>query len=129
MVAGDSEQGEALKILARSHQAMVWTCCRQANAIRSLLREFYPAALVAFEDLTSPDALAVLGVAPTPTLGRAMSRSRLVATLRRGGRKRRVEERASEVQAALRSEQLAAPPLVEAAMGASVRSLVAVLST
>ena len=71
----------------------------------------------------------MLGVAPTPTLGRAMSRSRLVATLRRGGRKRRVEERASEVQAALRSEQLAAPPLVEAAMGASVRSLVAVLST
>jgi transposase len=129
VVAGDSEQGEALKTLARSHQAMVWSCCRQANALRSLLREFYPAALVAFEDLTSADALAVLAVAPTPALGRAVSRSKLIATLRRGGRKRRVEERASEVQAALRSEQLAAPPLVEAAMGASVRSLVAVLST
>ena len=31
VVAGDSEQGEALKTLARSHQAMVWTCCRQAE--------------------------------------------------------------------------------------------------
>ena len=32
---------------------------RQANQLRSVLREFYPAALAAFGDLTSADAIAV----------------------------------------------------------------------
>ena len=35
--------------------------------LRSALREFYPAALVAFEDLAHGDALGVLGRAPTPS--------------------------------------------------------------
>ena len=69
-VAGDSELAEAVKVLARAHQSMIWTRQRQANQLRSTLREFYPAALDAFDDLASGDALAVLRVAPTPTLGR-----------------------------------------------------------
>ena len=48
---------------------MIWSKGRQANLLRSTLREFYPAALVAFDDLASGDALEVLSVAPTPTLG------------------------------------------------------------
>ena len=63
----------------------------------------------AFDDLASGDALAVLAVAPTPALGRGLSRSKIAAALRRGGRQRRVEERAAEIQAALRTDQLAAP--------------------
>ena len=69
-VAGDSELAEAIKVLARAHQSMIWSRGRQTNLLRSTLREFYPAALVAFENLTSGDALEVLRVAPTPTLGR-----------------------------------------------------------
>jgi hypothetical protein len=127
-VAGDSEGVEAIKVLARAHQSMVWSRGRQTNLLRSTLREFYPAALAAFEDLASADALEVLRVAPTPTLGAALSRSKIAAALRRGGRQRRVDERAVEIQAALRSPQLQAPAAVASAMGASVAANVAVIS-
>jgi transposase len=43
-VAGDSELAEAVKVLARTHQSLVWTRRRQVNQLRSLLREFYPGA-------------------------------------------------------------------------------------
>ncbi len=128
LVAGDSEAVEAVKVLARAHQSMVWSRGRQANLLRSTLREFYPAALVAFDDLASPDALEVLRIAPTPTLGAGLSRSKIAAALRRGGRQRRVEERAAGIQAALRSEQLQAPATVATAMGASVAASVAVIA-
>jgi hypothetical protein len=127
-IAGDSDLAEAVKILARAHQSLIWTRQRQGNQLRSTLREFYPAALEAFTSLTSPDALAVLAVAPTPTLGRALSRSKIAASLRRGGRQRRIDERAIEIQQALRSEQLQAPELVAEAMGATVTALVAVIA-
>ena len=41
-IAADSELGEAIKTLARAHQSMIWTRQRQANQLRSTLREFYP---------------------------------------------------------------------------------------
>jgi len=125
-VAGDSELAEAVKVLARAHQNLIWTRQRQTNQLRSTLREFYPGALEAFDELASGDALAVLAVAPTPSLGRRLSLSKIASALRRGGRQRRIDERATEIQAALRAEQLEAPPMVAAAMGASVAALVAV---
>jgi transposase len=128
LMAGDSTAVEAIKILARAHQSMVWSRTRQSNLLRSTLREFYPAALVAFADLTSTDALEVLRIAPTPELGKKLSRSKIASALSRGGRQRRIQARAEEIQAALRSEQLAAPPLVASAMGASVAASVAVIS-
>jgi len=126
-VAGDSELAEALKVLARAHQSLIWTRQRQSNQLRSTLREFYPGALNAFEDLVSGDAVSVLAIAPTPALGRRLSRSKIASALRRGGRQRRVDPRALEIQAALRVPQLEAPALVATAMGASVRALVAVI--
>ena len=125
-VAGDSELGEAIKVLARAHQGLLWTRRRQLNQLRSTLREFYPGALEAFDDLGSADALAVLAIAPTPAQGRMLSRSKIAAALRRGGRQRRVDERAGTIQTALRAEQLEAPPLIANAMGTSVTALVAV---
>jgi transposase len=126
VIAGDSELGEAIKVLARGHQSMIWTRQRQLNQLRSTLREFYPAALEAFHEVGSPDALAVLAIAPTPTQGQQLSRSKIAAALRRGGRQRRTEQRAVEIQTALRTEQLQAPTLVAEAMGATVAALVAV---
>jgi len=126
-VAGDSELAEAVKVLARAHQSMIWTRQRQTNQLRSALREFYPAALEAFDDLASSDALAVLAIAPTPAQGRGLSRSKIASALARGGRRRRVEERAVEIQTALRSDQLEAPALIAGAMGVSVGALVAVI--
>jgi transposase len=126
-VAGDSELAEAVKVLARAHQTMIWSRQRQTNQLRSTLREFYPAALDAFDELAGRDALAVLAVAPAPAQGRGLSRSKIAAALRRGGRQRRIDERTVEIQTALRSEQLEAPSLVADAMGATVAALVAVI--
>jgi transposase len=125
-IAGDTDLADAVKILARAHQSLIWTRQRHTNQIRSALREFYPAALVAFPDLASGDALAVLAIAPTPTLGRGLSRSKIAAALGRGGRQRRLDQRAADIHAALHADQLQAPAVVAEAMGASVRALVAV---
>jgi Transposase len=84
-VAGDSGQVEAVKVLARGHQQLVWARQRQANLLRSALRAFYPAAVAAFgADLAGRDAVAVLGLAPTLTVaegGRAWSWPRCCARL------------------------------------------------
>jgi hypothetical protein len=86
-VAGDSGLAEAVKVLARGHQQLVWTRQRQANIVRSALRAFSPAALAALGgDPGGRDAVAVLQLAPTPALGRALSHAELVAALRRAGR-------------------------------------------
>lgn len=62
-------------MLARAHQSAIWSRQRQVNALRSALREYYPAALAAFgTDLAAGDAVAVLSIAPTPDAGRALSR-------------------------------------------------------
>ncbi len=127
-VAGDSDLAEAVKVLARAHQSLIWSRQRQVNQLRSTLREFYPGALDAFDDLASGDALAVLAVAPTPSLGRRLARAKIASALCRGGRQRRVEERAAQIQAALRAPQLQAPDLVARAMGSSVAALVAVIA-
>ncbi len=108
-VAADSEAVQAIKALARAHQSMIWSRGRQTNGLRSTLREFYPAALVAFDDLASGDALEVLKGAPTPTLAARLSRSKIAAALRRGGRQRRVAERAVEIQTALRAPSCGPP--------------------
>ena len=127
-VAGDSDLAGAVKVLARAHQSMIWNRRRQANQLRSALREFYPASLTAFDDLTSGDAAEILRVAPTPAAGRALSRPRIAAALRRGGRQRLIEQRAGEIQAALRAPQLRAAPATEAAMGASVAASASVIA-
>jgi len=41
-VAGDSLLAEAVKVLARAHQSLIWARQRHVNALRSALREFYP---------------------------------------------------------------------------------------
>src|SRR5215212_10276850 len=129
-VAGDSEIAEHLKIAARAHQTMIWSRVRQVNTLRSLLREYYPAALAAFgTDLAGRDALAVLTAAPNPDLGRRLSQSRIETLLRRAGRQRNVSSTAATIRAALTSEQLAARPGVIPAYTASASALLAVLST
>jgi transposase len=60
-VAGDTDLAEAIKVLARAHQSLVWTRQRQVNQLRSTLREFYPGALAALKgDLSSHEARSVL---------------------------------------------------------------------
>jgi transposase len=122
-VAGDSELVEGIKILARVHQSAIWGRRRQLNALRSALREYYPAALEAFgTDLSHHDAIAVLSVAPTPALGRQLSKSKIASALRRGGRTRYIEVKTDEIQTVLRGEHLEAPDVLASAYGDVVRS-------
>jgi transposase len=128
--SGDSEQAEVVKTLARTHQSMIWIRQRQTNQLRSMLREFHPAALAAFgEDLAGRDALAVLPLASTPIAARALSRSKIAAALRRAGRQRNIDTTAVRIVDALRSDQLGLSPMLADAYGASVRSIVAVITT
>jgi hypothetical protein len=106
-VAGDSSQAEAIKVLARAHQSLIWTRTRHTNALRSALREYYPAALVAFEDLAHGDALGILGRAPTPEQGAHLDLPAIQSALKRGGRQRNIAARARQIRAALRTGQLA----------------------
>jgi hypothetical protein len=129
-IAGDSETAEHVKIAARAHQTMIWSRVRQVNALRSLLREYYPAALAAFgTDLAGQDALAVLAAAPSPEQGRRLSQARIETLLRKAGRQRNVAATAAKIGAALTSEQLTARPGVVSAYVASASALIAVLRT
>jgi transposase len=127
-VAGDSELAEAIKVVARAHKTLIWERTRHTQRLRNALREFFPAALEAFDDLAGCDALELLGKAPDPDAGARLTRAQITAALRRAGR-RHVAERAEQIQTALRTEQLGQPPAVKAAYAATVRSQVAVLVT
>ena len=72
-VAGDSAEAEAVKVLARAHKTLIWERTRHLLRLRHALREFFPAALVAFDDLAATDALELLGAAPDPTAAAALS--------------------------------------------------------
>jgi transposase len=127
-IAGDSAEAEAIKVLARAHQSLIWARTRHSNILRSALREYYPAALAAFEDLAHGDAVGVLGRAASPEQAAHLSLTAIQSALKRGGRQRNIAARAREIQTALRSEQLAAPAAVAAAFAATTRATVAIIT-
>src|SRR3954462_6553364 len=127
-IAGDTSDAEAIKVLARTHQSLIWARTRHANMLRSGLREYYPAALEAFDSLTDGDALAVLGRAPTPEQGARLSLSKISSALKAGGRQRNIETRATEIQTILRREHLTAPDVVATAFGATTTAAVHVIA-
>ncbi len=129
-IAGDSPDAQAVRVLARAHQRLIWDRQRQVNRVRSILREFFPAALDVFgTDLAHPDAVGLLARASTPAAAAGLSASAIAAALRRGGRKRGVDARAVELREVLRRPRLDAPPAVAAAYGAQVAAAVAVIAT
>ena len=127
-VSADTDLAEAIKILARTHQSLVWSRQRQLNQLRSTLREFYPGALQAFgRDLASPEACTILAIASTPERGRRLTPAQISRSLRVSGRKRRLTQRATEIRDALRVSQLELPSVLAEAYGEAVRSLVALI--
>ncbi len=127
-IAGDSHDAAAIKVLARGHQNLIWSRNRQTNALRNALREYYPAALVAFDDLASNDCLAVLTKAPTPTAGARLSIGQISAALKRGGRQRNIDRRANQIQEALRAEQLSAPDPIADAFAATTTAAIGIIA-
>jgi transposase len=59
-VAGDSPDASAVQVVARTHKTLIWERTRQVQRLRYQLREYFPAALAAFEDLDATDALELL---------------------------------------------------------------------
>lgn len=131
LVADDSPLAEGIKVLARAHQSLIWSRQRVANQQRSMLREFYPAALAAFgsDGLNHMDAAAVLAAAPTPALGRHLSLSKIRAVLKRGGRQRYLDVTAERIRQALRQPHPEQPTAVADAYGAAVAAQAAVIAT
>jgi len=126
-VAGDTSLGEGIKVVARAHQSMIWDRTRHALRLRAALREFFPAALEAFDELTAADALELLAAAPDPETAAGLSRNRIAGALKRA-RRRDVAGKAERIQAVLRAEALRQPAVLAGAYAVTVRSSVAVIT-
>jgi hypothetical protein len=96
---------EPIKVVTRAHKTLIWERTRHTQRLWNALREFFPGALEAFEDLASPDALELLSKAPDPATAARLTRTQITAALRRA-RRRNLAERVEQIQAALRPEQL-----------------------
>jgi transposase len=123
----DSELAQAIGILARAQQDAVWDRTQAHNKLRSLLREFYPAILTAFTTkragIISPEARAILAVAPTPTSAARLTHTRLRSLLTKAGRQRGIDTEATRLREILRRDWLHHPPLVEHALGQQALAL------
>ncbi|MFI7709408.1 IS110 family transposase, partial [Nonomuraea sp. NPDC049480] len=128
-VAGDSDQAQAVKVVTRAHKTLIWERTRQTQRLRHALRDYFPAALIAFDDLDAPEVLELLAKAADPTAAAKLTISQISAALKRAGRRGDLAARAAPIQAALRTEHLGQPEAVTAAHAASVRALIAVLIT
>jgi transposase len=126
-VAGDSDLGEAVKVLARAHQNLIWDRTRATHRLRSALREYFPSALETFDDLADRDTIAVLEAAPSPDEARRLTPGRVRTLLRGAGRKRNIDTRAQDIVDGLRVPALAAPPPVTSAFAATTRAQVAII--
>jgi transposase len=127
-VAGDSDQAEAIKVVTRTHKTLIWERTRQTQRLRHALRDYFPAALAAFDDLDAPEALDLLAKAPDPAAAARLTISQISAALKRAGRRGDLTAKAAPIQAALREQHLGQPQMVTAAYAASVRALIAVLA-
>jgi len=111
----------------RTHKTLIWERTRAVQRLRHQLREYYPAALEAYDDLDAPDTLELLGKAPDPARAAKLTRAQVSAALKRA-RRRNITDKATAILAALRSPQLGQPAAVTAAYAATVRSLIAVIT-
>jgi len=127
----NSELVRAIAVLARAQQDAVWERTRAHNRLRSHLREYYPAIIEAFagkrERLLSPEARAILAIAPTPSLAARLTRGRLKGAITRAGRQRRIEAETDRIHEVLRRTWLHQPEPVETAMGHQTLALLAQL--
>ena len=123
----DSDLGRAIAVLARAQQDALWNRQQLANQLRSLLREYYPAALDAFATWTNglcrPEARELLRIAPTPTRAARLTLTQLEAALKRAGRKRGIAAEADRIRDVFRAEWAHQPPLVEDALGQQMLAL------
>lgn len=122
-----TEHAATIRALARQHQEAIWALQQSANRLRSVLLEFYPQALQAFPNLQHKATQAVLAAAPTPAAGAKLTPAKVVALLRKCGR-RNDTALVERVVVALRTPALRQPDQVEAALGLTTQTLLAVIA-
>ena len=83
----DSELVRAVKTCARQHQEAIWARQQAMNRLRSLLHDYYPQALQAFPNLAHRAAASVLRAVPTPQTAQRLTLNRVVALLKKAGRR------------------------------------------
>jgi hypothetical protein len=130
-VAGDSPLAEGIKVVARAHQTMVWERSRHMARLRSALREYFPAALTAYEelaDLAAPDVLELLTVAPDPKAAAGLSVARIEQALKRARRRDRAVK-AARIRQLLGAPALGQPDELAGAYAATVTATAAVIAT
>jgi transposase len=127
----DTELAQSITVLARAHQDATWRRTRASNELRSVLREYFPGFLYTFADrpggISSPEARAILAIAPTPAKGARLTKPQIVAALRRAGRHRGLTSLAAAIQQRLRTPQPHHPAVVEDAFGIQVAAVLATL--
>ena len=123
----DSDLARAVAVLARAQQDATWNRQQISNQLRSLLREYYPSALAAFEPwkngLCRREAHELLKTAPTPTWAARLTRTQLQAALKRAGRQRGIEAEAERLREIFRADWAHQPSLVEDALGKQMLAL------
>ncbi|MCZ1011865.1 IS110 family transposase [Streptomyces lydicus] len=123
----DSDLARAIAVLARAQQDAIWNRQQLSNQLRSLLREYYPAALDAFSTWTNglcrPEARELMKTAPTPARAARLTRTQIQAALKRAGRKRGIEAEAVRLREVFRADWAHQPPLVEDALGKQMLAL------
>jgi transposase len=127
LAAGDSADAAAVKVVARSHKTLIWERTRHLLRLRHALREYFPAALAAFDDLDAPDVLELLALAPDPAQAAGLTLAQITAALTRARRRNRAEK-ANAIQAALQADYLGQPAIINVAYAATVRAQVAILT-
>lgn len=127
-IALDSDQAEAVKVVTRMHKTLIWERTRTTQRLRHALREYFPAAVEAFEDLDAADTLELLARAPDPASAARLSLAQISAALKRA-RRRGIPAKAAAIQAVLRAPHLGQLEVVTAAYAVSVQALVALLGT
>src|SRR6201998_2030723 len=124
----DTELAQAIRVLARAQQDAVWARQQIGNQIRDLLKDFYPAALVAFAELPSgglarADARTILAAAPTPAQAAQLTPARLRRLLVKAGRQRHLDRDVDRLRDVFTDTYLHQPALVENAMGIQLTAL------
>ncbi|MFB7511244.1 IS110 family transposase [Streptomyces broussonetiae] len=124
----DSELAQAISVLARAQQDAVWNRAQLNNQLRSHLKQYFPAALVAFQarsvGLDSREARAVLSAAPDPATAARLTRTQLRSLLRKSGRQRNIDAWTDRLKTVFTSDYLHQLPLVEEAIGRQTAALV-----
>lgn len=123
-----SDQGLAVKALARQHQEAIWALHQMISRMRAVLLEFYPQAIKAFPKLQQHAATTVLAAAPTPAAGQRLTRRRVEALLLRCGR-RNDPSLVEQILTDLKTPALRQPDAVEQALGITIEGQLKIVTT